>query len=282
MSQGSVKIQKGKQKNTHTGFVVFPEFFPSTGRPWRALPKLSRPDRFPLHHFSLLDSAVSQHRTSSSCFLQIFCWWWWGNIALRVTVNIFQKTAFRLFLSRFGQKCSTSSDTFFSFNSAPRPPPTSGLFGQTITAQPPFYTHVFFQNFKRRVNGARNMNFSTFKRCRRNRQERKKRQLKKRLGGTPVESFLGEIIYERHPMRWMENKETQRARERKRGRMKEMNRFLGLEPLLGSFTDKYYDVLPAATLGAFPPPRPPPPPPPSTHSPLEKEGKEEEEETIFW
>jgi hypothetical protein len=79
----------------------------------------------------------------------------------------------------------------------------------------------------------------------------------------------------------MENKETQRARERKRGRMKEMNRFLGLEPLLGSFTDKYYDVLPAATLGAFPPPRPPPPPPPpSTHSPLEK-GKEEEEETIF-
>jgi hypothetical protein len=61
--------------------------------------------------------------------------------------------------------------------------------------------------------------------------------------------------------------------------MKEMNRFLGLEPLLGSFTDKYYDVLPAATLGAFPPPRPPPPPP-STHSTLEK-GKEEEEETIF-
>jgi hypothetical protein len=56
----------------------------------------------------------------------------------------------------------------------------------------------------------------------------------------------------------MENKETQRAKERKRGRMKEMNRFLGSEPLLGSFTDKYYDVLPAATLGAFPPPRPPP------------------------
>ncbi len=66
----------------------------------------------------------------------------------------------------------------------------------------------------------------------------------------------------------MENKETQRER----GRMKEMNRFLGLEPLLGSFTDKYYDVLPAATLGAFPPPRLPPPPP-SMYSPLEKEKK---------
>ena len=43
--------------------------------------------------------------------------------------------------------------------------------------------------------------------------------------------------------------------------MKEMNGFLWpldwREPLLGSFTDKYYDVLPAATLGAFPPLRPP-------------------------